>query len=232
MVVSSWVDAAVPREHLLPDQISLLAHLTPSGLALTSAKTFWSVFIQRVTAVHKKIDEMPEAEVDNIDMRDIFYPSRAHHPLNYWTDVWPKFRAGLGRDVAITTTLRLFEHVAVWALPYKPARQLVKNTWASAVRKSHRFAGAPRLAGKVFPMALRSQSLYWLATYTVLVLVDAWHERDWKIFVTNCRKTLFKCAASAVVAACGAVVGTWVKPGPGTQIGVVLAPQLVWVLVK
>jgi len=187
---------------------------------------------QQTKVVTKAIEELPEEEVDAIDIADVFDPRRSNHRLNIWAGMKDKFKAGVARDLTITTTLRAYEHLAVWALPYKPAHKLVKSVALSAVRKSARTDSPAKLAMGVFPMAFKSQALYWLAVFSVTLSVDVWHNKPKSllVFLKQARHTLFKGLACTTFAALGAAVGTLIRPGIGTQIGLLVAPQFVLIL--
>ena len=218
---------------LLPDQEPLAAHMSPANLSVIAAKSAVITLAQRTSHINRRVEELEARDEfpEDLDLADVFSPTRAANELNVWNGFLPAVRNLFTRDVCILSALRVYEHWIGFYAPYKLARSLTKSPQLSALRKAARGMSAPVAAAKMFSSALKAQVLYWAALFTVSVAHDAYVDRrslDLRTFADKVRRQASRCALGCVVAGAGAAIGTLLKPGLGTTIGVLVLPNAVF----
>ena len=223
-------------------------------LAYLTGKVSAMVFVNRLNFITLQVQEMEKDQElsDDIELLDIMSPTRSKHELNVWKGFLPKVKLGVFFECNVIGMFQLLETLCRKTFTYKTVRSLTKQVNASAVRKSARAAAAgwtsSELAGKMFSTALRAQTLYWTALFLVSVGFDAMHTLvansnngknpsgilalfvpRTKIEGTFWRRTFVNfvdCSKKCVLTAVGAAVGTLVRPGLGTTVGMVFFPSL------
>lgn len=219
-------------------------------LGFITLKISAMVFVQRLNQVTLQVQELEKDQVlsDDIELMDILSPTRHQHELNVWKGFLPRVKVGVFFELNVAGVFQMLEHAARSNLSHKTARALTKNVAASAVRKTMKAKlnqwTISELFAKVCRSTFRAQTLYWSAIFIVSVAFDAissfngnykqgpivslivpryrlegsFLRRTWVIFV-DCSK---KCLLTAV----GASIGTLIRPGLGTTIGMVFFPSL------
>ncbi|GBG32120.1 Hypothetical Protein FCC1311_083452 [Hondaea fermentalgiana] len=250
----------MPSEELLGDQQPMFGHLMPTGLGLIVAKVSIMSLCGRLRTVQKRLEEMEDEDeeaVMNIEVADVLAPSRHKHEVSVWKGFGRNLRVGVLRDVAIVTTQRIYERLAMeFFVDKKMSKSLVKNVPRSALRKWDRFADQSVLLymQKVGACALKAQVMFWLALFTVNQAIDTYytyqeaqHARKKgadvnaaatavglhrnETFVNRLILNALRCSGACVLAAVGAAIGSAIKPGTGTTLGMNIAPQFVYVFI-
>jgi hypothetical protein len=225
-------------------------------LSYVTGKVSAMVFINRLNFITMQVQEMEkdqgELMAEDIELMDILSPTRSKHELNVWKGFLPKVKVGVFFECNVLGVFHCLEFLARKFLSPKTAKQLTKQVSASAARKYARATVAnwttTELASKVFRTTFKAQTLYWSALFIVSVTFDAINtsfnnngrtsssssnlalfaprvkiegsflRRTWVNFV-DCSK---KCLLTAV----GASLGTLVRPGLGTVMGMMILPSL------
>lgn len=218
-------------------------------LAYITGKVSAMVFVNRLNLVTMQVQEMEKDQElsDDIELMDILSPARSQHELNVWRGFLPKVKLGVFFECNVVAVFQMLETLVRGNLSRKTARSLTKQVAASAVRKSARATAADwsatQLAGKVFQSAFKAQTLYWSALFIVSVAFDAIHTVSGKystgalaLFVPRAkiegsfaRRTwvyFLDCSKKCVLTAIGAAIGTLIRPGLGTTVGMVFFPSL------
>jgi len=219
-------------------------------LAFLTGKVSAMVFVQRLNQVTLQVQELEKDKElsDDIEVMDILSPTRHKHELNVWKGFMPRVKIGVFFECNVAGVFHLLERTAVHNLSSKTARALTKNVASSAIRKSARSTmyswSTVELFDRVFSSTFRAQTLYWSALFIVSVAFDAvstlngkynngpisslfvprykiegpFVRRTWMMFV-DCTK---KCLLTAI----GASIGSLIRPGIGTTLGMVFLPSL------
>ena len=236
------------QDDLLPDQQSAFKHLSPKGLFVSFIRQSVLVLGARMQVVTKCIDELEEDEEDEIQLSDIFSPTKSQHELSVWKNFLPSLKIGMVREALVTSFQRAYELIAIQTLKKELASRLVKDVAKSSMRKAMRFSGQRMvLSVKVARTALLGNVTFYLASFTVSQFLDTWETMRSSAAATRrpedaiarqqatARRSgylrrlvnnAFKCTGMCVFAAIGASVGTHVKPGLGTTVGVIFAPNI------
>ena len=248
-------------KRLLPDQEPLLGHLSNASLAVMAGKASIMTLTARTNFINRKVEEMEKKNEfpDDLDMADVFSPTRRTHELNLWNGFASHAAFLFARDFCITSVLRVYEHAVAYYAPYRAARSLIKAPSLSALRKIGRGMSRPVAAAKMLPSALKSQALYWSALFTVTLvteLANVWrdakrrpHARpsasssssysttaalasiDVSDVLHRSYRILVRCGVAWVLAGVGASLGTLARPGIGTTLGAVIFPNLAMAIV-
>jgi len=232
---------------LVGDQLPTFGHFYPAGISIVATKVTFITLSARLRVVQKRIEEIEEEDEEaimQIELADVVAPSRHKHELSIWRGFGKNLRVGVARELAIISTQRAYEHIAMrFFLEDKMSRSIVKNCPRSAARKSTRYKHSSVLvyASKVLHTTLKSQCTFWFALFSVNQAVDTWltfrpsEQKDMmQRSETYSRRLLLnalRCMGGCVLAACGAAIGSSIKPGIGTSIGMNMAPQFIFMLV-
>ncbi len=248
-----------PPQRLVGDQQPLLAHLSPAGgLGLILTKVTVLSLSGRLRTVQKRIEELEEEDEEaimQIELADVLAPSRHKHELSVWKGFGRNLRIGVLRDLAILTVQRLYELATMrWLVGERMARSIVKNAPRSAVRKAERRSaaavdpGPAAFMGQVFVSSLKGQLMFWLALFSVNQGVDTYltlserkgagggdlgeaFPRGQESYARRLALNAARCSGGCVLAAAGAALGSAVKPGIGTMLGITIAPNFIYLLV-
>lgn len=229
-----------------------LSHLKSflNTLGYVTGKVSATVFVQRLNFVTLQLQEMErEDEIsDELEIQDILSPTRYQHELSVWKGFVPKVKAGVFFELNVTWTFYLLDDVACRSFSAKVAKSLTKPVPASAVRKSLRASiqgwSTGQLASKVFSTTVRAQSMYWSALFIVSVAFDAISSMNLKSlptlaalfvprskiegnFLRRSRINFIRCTLGCFLTGVGAALGTLLRPGLGTTVGMIVMPQLV-----
>ena len=220
-------------------------------LGFLTAKVSAMVFVQRLNQVTAQVQELEKDQElsDDIELMDILSPVRHKHELNVWKGFLPKVKVGVFFECNVAGVFHLLEYSAKRNFSPKTARALTKNVAASAVRKSSRATferwSTTELFGSVCRSTFRAQTLYWSALFIVSVAFDAISTLNgggikqgpisslfiprYKIEGSFARRTwvmFVDCTRKCILTAVGAAIGTLIRPGLGTTLGMVFFPSL------
>jgi hypothetical protein len=219
-------------------------------LAYLTGKVSAMVFVSRLNFITLQVQEMEKDQElsDDIELLDILSPTRNKHELNVWKGFLPKVKLGVFFECNVIGVFHLLETICRKAFSYKTARSLTKQVSASAIRKSARATAegwtTTELAGKVLNTTFKAQTLYWSALFIVSVSFDAIQSLNGKyaqsgmlaLFVPRVKieGTFWKrtwvnfvdCSKKCFLTALGASIGTLIRPGLGTTVGMVFFPSL------
>lgn len=106
----------------------------------------------------------------------------------------------------------------------------------SAVRKAERYPSTAVYVKKVAVSSFKSQIITWLAIFTFRASYDAYVTyyvsrpsygaiEPRETFLKRLGLNALRCGLSCVLAGIGAAVGSCIRPGVGTIIGLYLTPQ-------
>lgn len=235
------------QQKLIGDQAPLLGHFYPEGLSFIATKVTVMSLSGRFRSVQKRIEEIEEEDEEaimQIELSDVLAPSRHKHELSIWKGFGRNLRLGLARDLAIVSVQRIVEIFGMALATSKMKKSIVKNIPRSAERKAKRYqsAGTITLIEKVAMAAFKGQICFWVALFTVNQGIDTWfsykqaHDDNHSLqrndtygrrLVLNFSRCVLGCAFAAI----GAAIGTRVKPGIGTTLGLNIAPQFAFILI-
>ena len=232
------------QDELLPDQTPAFKHLTPKGLFISFVRQSVLVLGARMQVVTKRIDELEDDEEDELSLSDIFSPAKHRHEFSMWRGFLPCLKLGMVREALVTTFQRTYELVAIQSLRRELASRLVKDIAKSSTRKAARYAAQKMtLSIKVARTALLGNVTFYAASFTVSQLIDTWETAKASVddddpaarafaqakrsgYLRRLANNAVRCTGMCVFAAFGAAVGTHIKPGLGTTLGVIFAPNV------
>eukprot|EP00514_Thraustochytrium_sp_LLF1b_P008356 CAMPEP_0184530992 /NCGR_PEP_ID=MMETSP0198_2-20121128/13280_1 /TAXON_ID=1112570 /ORGANISM="Thraustochytrium sp., Strain LLF1b" /LENGTH=257 /DNA_ID=CAMNT_0026923261 /DNA_START=1803 /DNA_END=2576 /DNA_ORIENTATION=- len=239
------------NQELIGDQQPFFGHFYPGGLSMILTKVSVLALSGRLRTVQKRIEEMEEEDEEaimNIELSDVLAPSRHKHELSMWKGFGRNLRLGMIRDLAILSVQRVYEVLSInFIKEESTARAIVKNVPRSAVRKAERYSFSSSLTyiNEVSKTAFKGQIMFWLALFTVNQAVDTYFTfyvpggGNEPVGLPPPRETYrhrlilnaARCAGGCVLAAIGAAIGSQIRPGIGTTLGMNIAPQFVFLLV-
>lgn len=181
------------KQELIPDQVPLLAHVSPNGLFVSFARVSMMLASKKIRVRMEKLKVKIDAEIQRLeDMnREREVGDDELPPLFPFT--WQDFagsrdddtfifhnfaeevKQGMLYDFYVASTMRLIELAAIPLADPKFARSIVKVPASSAIRKSMRYPLSPlHVAKRMIVTTLKSQAIYWTSVLIVSSGYDMW----------------------------------------------------------
>lgn len=201
-------------------QKSWMSMFDPKVLLILLVRSSAIHFLPVLEQYAKDVEKLGETE-DGVEEYDVFPPIPDLKPASRKTVL------SIVRDLVVMTTRRVLERLSEIHLPRRWTWKLMKNIQDSAVRKYQRGVLGLALCTKMIQTSLVGHAITVLSEFTVaesiilgkLLSDRTKNKKAWEVARRDMFFTAFRCSFSLCGAGLGAGIGSAIKPGIGTFLG-------------